>query len=130
MKLREVKEILKCEVLWGDELLDEIEVIAGCGSDLMSDVLAFIKPDALLLTGLATVQSIQTAHIAEVKGVVYVRGKMPPEEVIETAKEKGIPILRTTLRMYEACGRLYKAGLPGVGEIEEDATKVSISGSG
>lgn len=129
MKLREVKDILNGEVLWGEDLLDEVEVIAGCGSDLMSDVLAFIKSGALLLTGLTTIQSIQTAHVADVKAVVYVRGKRPPDEVIRMAKDKGIPVLRTNLRMYEACGRLYKAGLPGVGEIEEESEKVGVQGS-
>ena len=58
MKLLEIKEILNAEVLTGEELLDT-EVFAACGSDLMSDVLAFVKDQALLLTGLLNPQVIQ-----------------------------------------------------------------------
>jgi hypothetical protein len=51
MKLKKVKEILEAEVIVGKNNLSAI-VKRGCGSDLMSDVLAYGKPDSLLLTGL------------------------------------------------------------------------------
>ena len=84
----------------------------------MSDVLAFIKPNALLLTGLTNVQSVRTAEIAEVRAIVYVRGKLPDKDAIDLAKEKGIVMLWTNLPMYESCGRLYQHGLPGGSELE------------
>lgn len=119
MKLREVKDILKADlVVGGDKVLEE-EVYFACGSDLMSDVLAFVKPGALLLTGLTNLQSVRTAEIAELKAIVYVRGKKPDETAVKLAREKGIPLLSTKLRMFEACGRLYSAGLRGVEEVEE-----------
>jgi predicted transcriptional regulator len=77
----------------------------------MSDVLAFSRPGALLLTGLVNVQTIQTAFIAEIAAVVFVRGKRPGDEVIALAQEKGIPLLGTQYSMYEACGMLYRKGL-------------------
>ena len=112
MKLIEVKDTLKCDVVYGHEKLGH-EVFVGCGSDLMSDVLAFIKPSALLLTGLTNIQSVRTADIADVRAIVYVRGKTPDSRALELAKEKGIPLLTTKYMMYEACGRLYAAGLKG-----------------
>jgi len=117
MKLEAVRDLLNCRVLAGDERLAE-EVRVGCGADLMSDVLAFIKPQALLLTGLTNVQSVRAAEIAEVKAIVYVRGKLPDKEAVELAKEKGMVVLATALPMYESCGRLYARGLAGGSEFQ------------
>jgi len=116
MKLEAVRRILNCQVITGDDKLDA-EVGVGCGADLMSDVLAFIKPNALLLTGLTNVQAVRTAEIAEVRAIVYVRGKLPDKDAIDLAKEKGIVLLCTSLPMYESCGRLYQRGLPGGSEL-------------
>jgi predicted transcriptional regulator len=77
----------------------------------MSDVLAFSQSGALLLTGLANIQTIQTAHIAEINAVIFVRGKKPDSKMIALASEKKIPLLGTRYSMYEACGLLYKMGL-------------------
>ncbi|MFB3776330.1 MAG: DRTGG domain-containing protein [Bryobacteraceae bacterium] len=118
MKLKEVQEILNCRVLAGADRL-EVEAEVGCGADLMSDVLAFIKPNALLLTGLTNVQSVRAADVAGVKGIVYVRGKMPDRETVELAQEKGMILLATDIPMYEACGRLYARGLRGGSESAE-----------
>lgn len=118
MKLETVRQILGCQVLVGGEHLER-EVGVGCGADLMSDVLAFIKPNALLLTGLTNVQSVRTAHVAEVRAIVYVRGKLPDKETIDLAKETGIVLLSTNLLMYEACGKLYAHGLRGGSEFQE-----------
>lgn len=113
MTLREIKDLLKAEVLCGEDRLDE-EVTCAGGSDLMSDVLAFSKPGLVLLTGLGNNQSVRTANIIEAKAIVYVRGKKPDSEGIELAQGLNIPILSTKLMMYCACGILYKNGLPGV----------------
>ncbi len=119
MKLSQVKEILEAELLVGQESLD-LEVEVACGADLLSDVLAFTKPISLLLTGLTNPQVINTAEIAEIKAVCFVRGKRPPAETIERAKGEGVPLLCTLLPMYESCGRLYGRGLPGCSQAEEE----------
>ena len=59
MKISEVIQILSAEVIWGDEKLCEREVQNACGSDLMSDVLAYVKDQSLLLTGLVNPQVIR-----------------------------------------------------------------------
>lgn len=116
MNIAEIKEILNAEVILGDNLLFEIKM--GCGCDLMSDVLSFIKSDTLLLTGLTNRQVIYTAEIAEIKAICFVRGKKPEKEVIDLARDKNIVLLRTNLPMFESCGRLHKAGLIGCSEGE------------
>jgi predicted transcriptional regulator len=118
MKLEQVKEVLEAEVLVGAESLD-IDITMACGADLLSDVLAFTKSGSLLLTGLTHPQVIRTAEIAEIKAICFVRGKRPPDETIGLAKEKGVPLLCTSLLMYESCGRLYGSDLPGCSQSEE-----------
>ncbi len=117
MVLRKVKEILEAELITSEDGLD-VEIRMACGADLLSDVLAFAKSDSLLLTGLTNPQVIHTAEIAEIKAVCFVRGKRPPAETIELAEEKGVPLLRTSLLMYESCGRLYNHNVPGCSQAE------------
>ena len=87
------------------------EIKGGCGADLMSDVLASIQPEAVLLTGLCNPQVVRTAQMADVAAVVLVRGKNPPQETIDLANDEDIPLIITPYGMFELCGRLYQAGL-------------------
>ena len=111
MKLSKVKELLNAEVINGGELMDEIDVKTAFASDLLSDVLAFAKENTLLITGLVNPQVVRTVEVLGLMGIVFVRGKMPPAETVELAKKKNFPLLRTKYIMFEACGRLYSAGL-------------------
>ncbi|MDN5331840.1 MAG: serine/threonine-protein kinase RsbT [Tepidanaerobacteraceae bacterium] len=113
MKLKKIKEILRAEVLTGDDGALEVEVTNACGADLISDILADTKKNAVLLTGLTHRQIIQTASMSEFAAIVFVRGKCPAGDVIEMARENGLPLLRTEFPLYESCGRLYEAGLKG-----------------
>ena len=83
-------------------------------SDMMSDVLAHVQEDTLLLTGLVNSQSIRTAEMLDLSCVVFVRGKNPHKDAIERACELGICALSTQYTMFEACGRLYAAGMKAV----------------
>ena len=113
MTLGQVRDFLQCEVFVDPGNLDAVTVTGACGADLMSDVLAYIKPGALLLTGLTSAQSVRTAEVADIRAVVYVRNKHPEPRALALAHEIGLPLLGTPLLMYEACGRLHAAGLPG-----------------
>lgn len=114
MDLRSVLAVLEAEMCsrqpdW------TMEIKHGCGADLMSDVLAYSRPGSLLMTGLTHPQVVRTAEMAGVAAIVFVRAKQPPEETILLGEETGIPLLTTRYTMFDACGRLYKAGLPGTG---------------
>lgn len=119
MILRDIRDKLEAEVLVGQDSLD-LEIKMACGADLMSDVLAFTKSASLLLTGLTHPQVIRTIEVAEIRAVCFVRGKRPPSETIELAKERGIPVLCTSLPMFESCGRLYGGGLAGCSQTAEE----------
>jgi predicted transcriptional regulator len=115
MTLEEIKKILDAQLVITPQDL-QMEIKMACGCDLMSDVLAFIKEEALLLTGLTNLQVVRTAEMANIKALVFVRGKKPDRETIALARTQKIPLLVTHLPMYEACGRLYRHGLPGCSE--------------
>jgi hypothetical protein len=117
MKIRELLEVLHGSILLENHRLDE-EVPRGGAADLMSDVLAFGTEGMVLLTGLTNPQTVRTAEMAGINVVVFVRGKTPPPETLELARDSGITLLGTAYSMYEACGRLYASGLPGLGPIK------------
>lgn len=112
MKVRQIMQVLNAEIYYmGNKL--ESDCCTACGCDLMSDALAFSKSKMVLLTGLTNPQVIRTAEMLDVIAVVFVRGKKPAEEIIQLAEETDIAVLGTNYTLYEACGILYKHGLPG-----------------
>lgn len=117
MKLREILSIIDGKVISKNIDLDQT-VQMGCGSDLMSDVLAFTREGSILMTGLTNPQVVRTAELAGIAAIVFVRGKLPPPETVALAEEKGIPLLASKYMMFETCGQLYQAGLSGCGLFE------------
>ena len=116
MKIITIKDLLGAEVLCGSENL-ETEIHTACGSDMMSDVLAYVKDQAVLLTGLVNAQVIRTAEMMDMKCIVFVRSKRPSQDMVDLAEESGMVVMTTPRRMYEACGILYSNGLKGNGEL-------------
>ena len=114
MKIATIKELLDAEVICGEDALEH-HVYSACGSDMMSDVLAYVKDQAVLLTGLVNTQVVRTAEMMDMVCIVFVRSKAPTEEMITLAEEHGMVLLKTSKRMYEACGKLYINGLVGNG---------------
>lgn len=114
MKISQIIDLLEAEVICGQDLVNN-HVYSACGSDMMSDVLAYVKDQSVLLTGLVNSQVIRTAEMMDMVCIVFVRNKRPTDEMIELAKESGIVLLASKKRMYEACGKLYAGGLCGNG---------------
>jgi predicted transcriptional regulator len=110
MTLNEIKEIVEADVLTNNSDMN-ILIDKGCSSDLMSDVLAFSKPGSLLITGLTNETVVRSSEFANMKAILFVRGKKPNTKTIALAEEKKIPMLATKLSMFEACSRLYIKGL-------------------
>ncbi len=110
MTIKQIAQILDAEFLCCEELGDK-QVATACGSDLMSDVLAYVKDQAVLVTGLCNPQVVRTAEMMDMVCIVFVRGKHPSQEAIDLAQSKGIVMMTTPHRMFSACGLLYSAGL-------------------
>ncbi len=113
MKIEEIRDILKADVLVGDDQIDNV-IIGGGAADLMEDVLAAAAKGCVLLTGVATEEVMQTAKIALVGAVVLVRGKKPSSAMISLAKQYEIPLLYTEHSLFVACGKLYMNGIRGL----------------
>ena len=111
MKVKDIVDILKCQVLNEGDMEEEVKT--ACGSDMMSDVLAYVKDQALLLTGMVNPQVVRTAEMMDMKCIIFVRGKMPGEDILELAREREIVVMRSEMRMFIACGLLYSRGLAG-----------------
>ena len=114
LKVRQIVDILDAEILVGEENLD-MEIYSGCGADLMSDVMAFVKESVILCTGLVNPQVVRTCEMMDIKVICFVRGKVPGENIVELAKEMGISVLTTKNPLFITCGKLYDAGLVGKG---------------
>ncbi len=112
MTIREVMELVDGRVLVGEDRLDE-QVDTACGSDLMSDVLAFVKDKTVLITGLINPHVLRTSEMLDITCIVFSRGKLPSDEMLEMADEIGITVISSPLTTYTACGELYIHGLPG-----------------
>ena len=110
MTISKIRELLSAELICGEGDLSD-EVYTACGSDMMSDVLAYVKDQAVLLTGLVNTQVVRTAEMMDMICIVFVRNKRPSEEMIALARDHNIVLMSTPKRMYEACGILYSEGL-------------------
>jgi predicted transcriptional regulator len=110
MKLTEIVDLINGELLTQEKEYKK-DITGAMGADLMSDVLASIKPEAALLTGLCNPQVVRTALIADIRTIIFVRGKNPDHETLKLANEEEIPLITTDLGMFEACGILHNAGL-------------------
>jgi len=110
MKIDKIRDLLEAEVYCCEENMGkEVSSVFGC--DLMSDVLAYVNDQAVLLTGLVNSQVIRTAVMMDMVCIVFVRSKTPSDEMLTLAKESGIVVMGTDMTMYTACGKLYSNGL-------------------
>lgn len=113
MNVGQIMNILDAQLICGNDEMLKTEVKSACGSDLMSDVLAYVKNQSVLLTGLNNPQVIRTAEMMDMRCIVFVRGKTPDKSVIDLAEEHEIAVLKTPHRMFTACGLLWENGLRG-----------------
>ena len=114
MTVADISEILDSRLLIGEKFLDR-DVHSACGSDLMSDVLAFVKDQSVLVTGITNAQAVRTSEMMDIVCIVLVRGKTPDPAMVELAEKCEIVLLQTEHSMFTACGLLYEHGLRGGG---------------
>ncbi len=112
MTIKEIANCLDARVLCGEDRLDQ-SVTSACCSDLMSDALAFIHENAALLTGITNPHVVRTAGILDLKCIIFVRGKVPPDEVLEMAREQGLVTMTVNKTRFTCAGLLYDNGLRG-----------------
>lgn len=118
MTLEDIAHLVGATSLCGEEKLAAIDIPKAYSCDLMSDVLAFCSPGAMLITGLTNIQIVRTAQMLDIPGVLFVRGKRPPDDTITLASGSGIPLIITSMSMFQVCGLLYAAGIKPCFDVE------------
>ncbi len=109
MKLKNLLDATQAQVLWIDPSHETAEVVHVISSDLMSDVLMVDLDHPLLLTSLVSDQSLRTANVVGAAAVLVANGKTPPADMIDLARQLGIPLARTSLAKFDAALALGKA---------------------
>lgn len=119
MRLYKISNKLNARVIHKTSDFNEIEVLYAGASDLMSDFLAFSKPNMLIITGLATPQTLTTASVIEANAILFVRGKTIPKNFFNLIEDCEIPILTTDYSMYYTCAKLYNLGIKDAMETDK-----------
>ena len=110
MTLSEMTTLLKAQVRCGHAMNDR-ELQTAFAGDLLSDVLALGQQPDVLLTGLVNPQVIRTAEMLDIPCIIFSRGKLPSEEMLEMAADTGVAVLATNMTSYQVSGELYARGL-------------------
>ena len=113
MTIRDMVKVLNASILRGEDRVDT-PVSTACCSDLMSDVLAFVNEKTVLITGLTNPHVVRTSEMLDLKCLVFARGKIPTDDILDQAEEQGLVVIATKQTAFTACGLLYEAGLRGV----------------
>ena len=113
MTIADMGSVLNAKVLIGADRLDT-PVYTACCSDLMSDVLAFVDEKTVLITGLTNPHVVRTSEMLDLKCIVFARGKIPTDDILESADEQGLVVLATKQTAFSTCGMLYEMGMRGV----------------
>lgn len=113
MKLSKIIELSNAKLVAGCAKQNQV-VKHAFSSDLMSDVLTLDVDHLLLITGLANVQLVRTAEMADIEVVVLARNKKATPEMIDLANENGLVIIETPYSIFRTSGILFSNGLKPV----------------
>ena len=110
MNIQEITALTNASLVTGNTAQPG-EILRAYSSDLMSDVLTLDTDQLLLISGLANVQLIRTAEIAEITVILLARGKKTTPEMIDMAHKTGLVILESPFSLFRASGVLFTNGL-------------------
>ena len=110
MNIQEIRALTNASLVTGNTALTG-EILRAYSSDLMSDVLTLDTDQLLLISGLANVQLIRTAEMADITAILLVRGKKTTPEMIDMADKAGLVILESPFSLFRASGVLFTNGL-------------------
>ena len=80
---------------------------------IVKDIIDILEGEIICEGELVNPQVVRTAEMMDMACIVFVRGKMPDDSIINLAEQRGITLIKTRFRMFTACGRLYANGLSG-----------------
>ena len=109
MKLKTLFAAVQAQILWSDPARADAGVLHVISSDLMSDVLMVDLEHPLLLTSLVSDQALRTANVVGAAAAPVATGELPPPDMVDLARQLGMPLARTALSKFDAAVALGKA---------------------
>jgi len=108
MTYDQIIEQVKATMHFGCSTADSAQITNFVAGDLMSDILTLEDEYFVLITSLATEQTLRTADFVGARAVLLVNGKKPQPRMLELAKDLNISILSSPFRMFKVCLLLGK----------------------
>jgi hypothetical protein len=114
MKIKDIAARLGLCALSGKrENDDDLEVLFGHSSDLLSDVLAHAPAGCVLVTIQVHMNVVAVAAHAGVSAVIFSSGMVPAPEVVRKAEDEKIVLLGSSEPTFSVVGKLYGLGIRG-----------------
>lgn len=107
IKINEIIEALKLEVLSGEKGLDRI-VTGGYVCDLLSDVMGNSKEGQIWITLQTHKNVMAIASLRDLAAVILINGLKPDADTAAQSEHENIPILGTRATAFEIAGKLYE----------------------
>lgn len=114
MKLRQIADAIGA-TLAEEGGAAEVEIRRVYASDRMSDLLAEVTPDTLLVTNLVHSMLLRPLELVDSPAICLVNAAEPDEDMLRACGERGVCVMVSPHDMFETCGRLYQV-LQGANE--------------
>jgi len=106
MQVKDIITLLDLKVFGGSQGLDN-KITGGYTSDLLSDVMGHADSGMIWITLQTHKNVIAIASLKELAAVILIKGNNPDADMLEQAKEEGIPILGSNEEAFEITGKLF-----------------------
>jgi hypothetical protein len=111
MNLQQIVDQLHLTVLTEAQDFQNIAVVGGYSSDLLSCVMAGAKKGFLWTTLQAHLNIVAVAALTEVAAVIITENAQPDQASIAKANQQGVILLSTPQATNEINGKLWELGL-------------------
>ncbi len=108
IKLSEIVKEINANILTKEQDVSDIEVSDAYVSDLLSDVMGNAKDNQLWITIMKHLNTVAVASLANIPCIIYSKGLVPDQEVIDKANEVNVCLLTTPLSTFRTAGKIYQ----------------------
>ena len=113
MIVQEIVDLLQAQVIGGAGKVDN-HITGGYASDLLSYVMGQALNGNIWVTMQGHQNIVAVASLLGLSAVIIAGNVQPDKEAVTKAEIEGIPLLMTTLSVFEVVGLLYSKGVKGV----------------
>jgi hypothetical protein len=104
-----ISELTEAGFICLQDQYEDRELTGGYTSDLLSDVMANLKEDDVLITIQAHKNTIAVASLAGAAAVIFCHGRAAADDVIEAAAAEGVALFNTSDNQFDATCRVADA---------------------